>query len=299
MLLTLYIIVTATFFLMKALPGDPFTEEKALPKEILLSLRHHYGLDQPLHVQYVRYLSSLARWDFGPSFKYKSRSVNDIINETCSVSFILGGEALFLSLSLGTLFGVLAALRRNRWHDRALMLTAILGISIPSFIAASFLQYIFSIHLKLLPVARWGTFAHTILPACSLALLPTAFIARLMRSSMIEVLNQEYIKTAYAKGLRSTAVVLRHAFRNAILPVVTYIGPLMANILSGSFVIEKIFGIPGLGQWYVLSIQNRDYTIIMGTTVFYSIILLVSVFLVDIIYSLLDPRIMLTEQEEA
>jgi oligopeptide transport system permease protein len=297
MLMTMFVIVSATFFLMKALPGDPFTEEKALPREILQALHHHYGLDKPWHVQYAKYLQSVARWDLGPSFKYKSRTVNEIINDGFPVSLTLGLEALFLALSFGITLGVLAALYQNRWQDHTCMFVAIIGISVPSFILASILQYIFSLKLHIFPIARWGTFMHTVLPAISLSLLPTAFIARLTRSNMLEVLQQDYIKTARAKGLSTWTVITRHTLRNALLPVFTYLGLLGANILSGSFVVEKIFGIPGLGQWFVTSIQNRDYTVIMGTTVFYSIMLLTSVFAVDIIYGFLDPRIKIQNTE--
>jgi oligopeptide transport system permease protein len=290
MLVALWLIITATFFLMKSIPGDPFTDEKAVPKEILQSLYKHYGLDQPLYVQYGRYLKSVVSGDLGPSFKYKARSVNQIISDSFPVSAILGAEALFLALGIGVTLGTLAAIKQNRWQDYTCMFVAILGISIPSFILASFLQFIFSMKLGWLPVARWGTFYHSILPALSLATLPIAFIARLTRSSMLEVLQQDYINTARAKGLNPYKVVLKHGLRNAILPVITYLGPLTASILSGSFVVEKIFGIPGLGQWIVTSISNRDYTIIMGTTIFYGALLLTMVFLVDIAYGIIDPR---------
>ncbi|MGK0183022.1 MAG: oligopeptide transport system permease protein [Halioglobus sp.] len=297
MLVTMFVIVSATFFLMKALPGDPFTEEKAIPKEILESLNKHYGLDKPIHIQYLTYLKSVAMWDLGPSFKYKGRSVNQIINSGFPVSLILGLEALFLALSMGISLGVLASLHQNKWQDHTAMLVAIIGISVPSFILASLLQYVFALQLHIFPIARWGTFMHSVLPAVSLALLPTAFIARLTRSNMLEILQQDYIKTAKAKGLSQWTVVTHHAVPNALLPVLTYLGPLAANILSGSFVVEKIFGIPGLGQWFVTSIQNRDYTVIMGTTVFYSILLLASVFVIDVLYGYLDPRIKIQNTE--
>jgi oligopeptide transport system permease protein len=282
--------------MMKAIPGDPFMEEKAIPKEILKSLHRHYGLDKPWHVQYGKYLKSVATWDLGPSFKYKTRTVNDIINEGFPVSLTLGLEAMFIAVCLGVTLGVIAALNQNSFQDHSAMLVAVIGISIPSFILASFLQYLLALQWGLFPVARWGTFLHSVLPALSLALLPTSFIARLTRSNMIEVLQQDYIRTAKAKGLAKSSVIIRHALRNALLPVITYMGPLFANILSGSFVVEKIFGIPGLGQWFVISIQNRDYTVIMGTTVFYSILLLLSVFLVDIAYGFVDPRIKVNQE---
>ncbi len=291
MFIAMFVIITMTFFMMKAIPGDPFTEEKAIPREILDALHHHYGLDKPLHVQYIQYLKSITQCDLGPSFKYKGHSVDEIIRSGFPISMILGLEALFFSLSFGIFFGTIAALKQLHWQDHAAMLVAVIGISIPSFILASFLQYCFSLKLGVLPIARWESFLHTVLPAISLGMLPTSFIARLTRSSMLEILQQDYIKTAKAKGLSQTSVIIRHALRNALLPVVSYLGPLTANILTGSFVVEKIFGIPGLGQWFVISIQNRDYTIIMGTTIFYSAILLFCVFFVDILYSIIDPRI--------
>lgn len=291
LLLSLFAVASLTFFLMKAIPGDPFTEDKAIPEEIMKAMYRHYGLDDPWYVQYGRYLKGLITWDLGPSFKYEARTVNEIIESGFPVSLILGAEALFLSLSMGIVFGALAALKQARWQDHALMIFAVLGISVPSFIMATFLQYIFAMKLDLLPVARWGSFAQSILPAFSLAALPTAFITRLTRANMVEVLNQDYIQTARSKGLSAYQVLWRHALRNALLPVITYLGPLTATILTGSFIVEKIFGIPGLGQWFVMSVSNRDYTVIMGTTVFYSALLIACVFLVDILYCLVDPRI--------
>lgn len=290
-LLALWVIVTVTFFLMKAIPGDPFTQEKALPKEILDSLYEHYKLNDPWYIQYGNYIKSILSWDLGPSFKYKARTVNDIINAGFPISAILGVEAILLAMAFGIALGTIAALKQHKWQDYGAMLFAVIGISVPSFILASFLQYLLSIKLDLLPVARWGTFQQSILPAISLAALPTAFIARLTRANMIEILSMDYIKTARSKGLNDWAVILKHALRNAILPVVTYLGVLMANILTGSFIIEKIFGIPGLGQWFINSVINRDYTVIMGITVFYSIILLSIIFLVDLAYGWIDPRI--------
>lgn len=290
-LVALWVIITVTFFLMKAIPGDPFTQEKALPKEILQSLYEHYKLNDPWYVQYGNYLKSVATWNLGPSFKYKARTVNDIIKSGFPISAILGLEAMVLSITFGVVLGTIAALKQNRWQDYFAMIIAVIGISVPSFILAAFLQYFLSIKLDLFPVARWGTFQQSILPALSLAALPTAFIARLTRANMVEVLSMDYIKTARAKGLSDLVVIVKHAMRNALLPIITYIGMLTANILTGSFIIEKIFGIPGLGQWFINSITNRDYTVIMGITVFYSLILLAAIFLVDLTYGWVDPRI--------
>ncbi len=291
LLFTLWVIITITFFLMKAIPGDPFIQEKAVPKEILTALYKHYGLDKPLHQQYFQYLNQVLHGDLGPSFKYKARSVNDIIADGFPVSAILGLEALFLSVGAGVFLGTIAALKQSRWQDYSAMILAVTGISVPSFILATILQYVFSLKLGWFPVARWGTFSQSVLPALSLCAFPTAFIARLTRSNMLEVLQQDYIKTARAKGLSETTVVVKHALRNGLMPVVTYMGQLTANILTGSFIIEHIFGIPGLGRYLVTSVNNRDYTVIMGTTIFYSALLLTAIFFVDIAYSYVDPRV--------
>ena len=293
--LSLFIVTTATFFLMHAIPGDPFTQDKAMPEEILKAMYQHYGLDRPLFFQYLSYLKGLAIGDLGPSFKYQGRTVNEIIAQGFPVSLTLGLEALFISIGAGISIGAIAAWKYQRWQDHLMMLVAILGLSIPSFIFATFLQYLLAMKLDLFPIARWGSFSHTILPAISLAVLPTACIARLTRSNMIEVFQYDYIQTAKAKGLNSATIITRHVLRNALLPVITFLGPLTASILTGSFAIEKIFGIPGLGQWFVVSIANRDYTVIMGTTIFYSAILMFCVFVVDLLYCMIDPRIKLQD----
>ncbi|MBX9971980.1 oligopeptide transport system permease protein [Cytobacillus firmus] len=293
MLLSLWMIVTATFFFMRIAPGNPFASEKKLPPEIEANLNAHFGLDKPWYAQYWEYLVRIANWDFGPSFKYKSQTVNDLINEGFPVSFLLGMEAIFIAVAVGVLLGIIAALKHNRWPDYTAMIVAVLGISVPSFIMASFLQYFLAIKMGIFPVARWESFMHSVLPAVALASTPMAFIARLTRSSMLEVLANDYIKTAKSKGLSRGVITVKHTIRNALLPVVTYMGPLTAGILTGSFVIERIFGIPGLGAHFVTSINNRDYTVIMGVTVFYSILLLVSILLVDIAYGIIDPRIKL------
>jgi len=206
-------------------------------------------------------------------------------------------EAIFISLFSGVTLGAIAAVNRSKWQDHFCMILAVIGISVPNFIMATFLQFFFAMKLDLLPVARWGSLAHSILPALSLAALPTAFIARLTRANMVEVLEQDYVQTARSKGLSMTQVVLKHVLKNSLLPVITYLGPLSSAILTGSFVVEKIFGIPGLGGWFVTSIANRDYTVIMGVTVFYSTILMLSVLFVDILYTMLDPRIQIRGQK--
>lgn len=296
MVCSLFIVVTLTFFLMKAIPGDPFSDEQALPKDIHEALMRHYGLDQPWHIQYFTFLRSIAHGDLGPSLKFRDRTVNDIIATGFPVSARLGIQALLIAIAFGTLLGTIAALKENQWQETAILLLTILGISVPSFILATLFQYLFAIHWPIFPLARWGSFSHTILPSLALAALPTAFIMRLMRSSLREVLQSDYIRTAKAKGLSAWTIVTRHGIRNAFLPVLGYLGQLTANILVGSFVIEKVFSIPGLGQWFVSSVSNRDYSVMMGLTIFYSCILLIAIFMVDIAYGILDPRIQLKRE---
>lgn len=293
LIFSLFLVASFTFLLLQVIPGDPFAQEQAVPEEILKSMRAHYGLDQPWYVQYFKYLKGIVTWDLGPSFKYEGRSVNDIIKDGCPVSFVLGLEALTIAIVFGISLGAIAAVKRSTYPDHLAMIFAVIGISVPNFILATFLQYLFSMKLGILPVARWGTFAQSILPAVSLAALPMAFIARLTRANMVEVLEQDYIMTARSKGLDIFRILFKHVLKNSLLTVVTYLAPLCSSVLTGSFVVEKIFGIPGLGGWFVTSITNRDYTVIMGVTMFYSIVLMSAVFLVDLLYYFLDPRIKL------
>ena len=283
-------VVVLAFFMMKALPGDPFNDEQALPAEIHSALRAHYGLDAPLTEQFYNHVSALLRWDLGPSFRYKDRTVNQIIAEGFPVSALLGLEAFLLAVAFGVLLGTLSALHKGRWQDRSIFILITLAISLPSFILGTILQYFLAYHYDFFPIARWGTWMQTVLPAISLAAMPCAFIAGLLRTSMLEVIQQNYIRAARARGISYWKIVRRHMLRNALLPVVSYLGPLLANVLVGSFVIEKIYAIPGLGQWYTNSVLNRDYTVIMGITVFYSLILFTTVSLVDFLYRYLDPR---------
>jgi oligopeptide transport system permease protein len=295
LLCSLFVVITLTFFLMHAIPGDPFMNDQAIPEEVLRALNRHYGLDQPLIVQYVKYLNGVLHFDLGPSLKYQSRTVSEIIAEGFPISFLLGFHALCLAIIAGISLGAIAALYHLRWQDHFIVLITVLGISIPGFLLGTFLQYLFAIKLNLLPLARWGTFSHIILPSLTLAAFPFAFIARMTRTTMLEVLQQDYIFFARAKGLNVFYIFWKHVCRNALLPVITYLGPLTASVFTGSFVVEKIFGIPGLGQWMVASISSRDYTVIMGTTIFYSAILMLGVFIADLIACCLDPRIKLHE----
>ncbi|WP_462408646.1 ABC transporter permease [Neobacillus sp. Marseille-QA0830] len=295
MLLTIWVIITLTFVIMKSIPGDPFASDaNVLPEQVLANIRAKYHLDEPLPVQYVLYMKDLAKLDMGPSIKSETRSVNDIISAGIPVSSTLGIQALVIALVFGLMLGIIAALYHNRAIDFVAMLIAILGISVPSFILAPLLIKYFAVEWHMLPVASWGTWDHTVLPSIALALSPLAVIARFMRSSMIDVMNQNYIKTADAKGLSTVKIVLKHGIRNAILPVITFIGPLAVTLITGTFVIEKIFAIPGLGKYFVDGIFNRDYPVIMGTTIFYSTVLVVILFLIDISYRLIDPRIKLS-----
>jgi oligopeptide transport system permease protein len=289
--LSLFIVMSGTFFLMKAIPGDPFSTEQNINKETLNSLYAHYGLDKPLLYQYFKYLKGFLTFDLGPSLIYEGRTVNQIIKDGLPISMALGFEALFISIFLGVTFGMISALKKNKWQDSIITIIAILGISLPSFLFATLLQYFLSMKVHIFPIARCDSFLHTILPAISLAALPTAYISRLMRANMIEVLSKDYIKTAKAKGLSNYQIIVKHAFRNALLPIISYLGSLSAHVLTGSFVIEKIFSIPGIGQWLVSSISARDYPVIIGLTVFFSFVLILIMFVVDVIYKLADPRI--------
>lgn len=291
LILSLWCVVTGTFFLMHSIPGDPFIGEQNVPPEILKSLHAHYGLDQPLYVQYGRYLNELLHGNLGTSIVYHGRSVNQFIRDGFPISAQLGLQALIFAIPCGVFLGTFSAMRRNKWQDASAMLISTIGISVPNFVLSSLFQFIICMKLHLLPIARWGTFEHTILPSLALAAMPTAFIARLIRSNMVEVLQQDYIQTALSKGLPLFLVSLRHGLRNAMLPTLTYLGPIASQILTGSFMIERIFAIPGLGQWMIYSINARDYPMIVGLTIFFSAFLMISMFLIDLLYALIDPRI--------
>ncbi|MBP3038435.1 ABC transporter permease [Bacillaceae bacterium Marseille-Q3522] len=297
MLVTLWLIITLTFFLMHAIPGSPFNEERATNETVQRNLEAHYNLDKPLFFQYLFYLKSVATFDFGPSIKKSSQTVNEMLGNGFPISFELGIYTLIVAVISGIFLGVVAALRHNKLIDYLAMTIAVLGISIPNFILATLLIQQLAVNLDWFPVATWKSWKHMILPVLALATGPMAIIARLTRASMLEVLTQDYIQTAKAKGLSPLKIVIKHALRNALLPVVTILGSMAASILTGTFVIEKIFAIPGMGRYFVESINTRDYPVIMGTTVFYSSILIVMLFLVDLAYGILDPRIKLYKKE--
>jgi dipeptide transport system permease protein len=297
MVITLWLIVTLTFFLMHAIPGSPFNEERNTSEMVQKNLEAHYHLDEPLLVQYALYLKSLVTLDFGPSITQPSQTVNDLLGRGFPISFELGMITLIIAVISGIILGIFAALRHNRMIDYMAMSFAVLGISIPNFVMATLLIQQVAVNWEILPVATWTSWKHMILPTLALATGPMAIIARLTRSSMLEVLTQDYIRTARAKGLSPVKIVVKHALRNALLPVVTVLGTLAAGILTGTFVIEQIFAIPGMGKYFVESINQRDYPVIMGTTVFYSAFLIVMLFLVDLAYGFLDPRIKLHKKE--
>ncbi|MGA9290923.1 MAG: ABC transporter permease [Anaerobacillus sp.] len=299
MLLTIWVITTLTFIIMHSIPGDPFASDAdVLPEEVLANMRAKFNLDEPLPVQYVLYLKDLAQFDLGPSIQSETRDVNTLIADGFPASAVLGLQSLVIALVFGLLLGIIAALNHNGILDYVSMGFAILGISIPSFILAPLLINYFAVDWGMFPVASWGTWQHTILPSVALATAPLAIVARFMRSSMLEVMNQNYIKTADAKGLAITGIVIKHGIRNALIPVISFIGPLAAFLLTGTFVIEKIFAIPGIGKYFVDSIFNRDFPVILGTTIFFSTILIVTLFLVDISYRIVDPRIKLSSKGE-
>jgi oligopeptide transport system permease protein len=290
---TLLIIITATFFLMRAAPGGPFDQEQTLPPEIVANLQSAYGLDQPIWTQYARYLKSLLHGDFGPSFKYKDFTVTELIGQGFPVTLQLGVIAMALALSLGIPLGTFAALHHNSAADHATMSLAVVGIAIPSFVVLPFLGLLFGVYLHWLPVAGWepGSIRHLVLPVIALALPPLAYIARLTRGSMLEVLRSHFIRTAFAKGLPLHTVILRHALRPALMPVASYLVPAVASIMTGSLVVESIAGLPGIGRYLVQGALNRDYTLVLGMVIIYSTLLIGMGLLVDLLYAWLDPRV--------
>jgi oligopeptide transport system permease protein len=293
-----FLVSTITFSLLKVLPGDPFVQAEYIPEEVLKSLYAHYGLDQPILVQYMKYLKGVLTFNLGPSYIYQGRTVNQIIKDGLPVSALLAFQSLFLVLIVGAYLASFSVLRKNTWQETLIIVLTSIFISIPNFVLASLLQYFLAMKLNLFPVALFESFAHTILPTLTLSIYPTCFIARLMRNSLLEVSKQEYIQTAISKGLSKERVFFCHILKNSLLPVVTYLGPLLTYLITGSFVVERIFAIPGLGMWMIQSILSRDYTVIMGLTLFYSFLLLFLNLITDIICAILDPRIILFDKKE-
>jgi len=297
-ILTVWFIATATFFAMHNVPGDPLTNDRAMTDTTRANLEAKYGLDQPITTQYLIFLRNLSRGDFGISFVQENREVNDIIREHFPVSAMLGVLAVIFAATGGVLFGALTALYRNRFPDYLIMFLVIMGISVPSFVVAALSQLSLVtfnnlIGFTVLPVAGWGTILHMLVPALVLGLSTMAYLTRLMRSSMLEVTSSDYVRTAKSKGVPATRIFTRHQLRNAILPVVTVLGPAIAAITTGGFVVELVFAIPGLGRYFVEAVQQLDYTVIMGTTVFYGAFLVFMVIIVDVVYGLIDPRVRL------
>ncbi|MBI9106081.1 MAG: ABC transporter permease [Spirochaetales bacterium] len=293
MIITMFVIITITFLLMHSVPGGPFAAEKALPPEVEQALLEKYHLDDPLWKQYVDYVGGILRFDLGPSFKYRGLTVNELIVSGFPVSGRVGGLSILVILLIGIPLGIIAALKQNRWEDAVVRFLATLGITIPSFVLATLLLYVFSLKLDLLPSFGIESWKGYILPVVALSGYSISFVARLTRSSLLEVFRQDYMIMARAKGLSEFKILFKHGLKNALIPIVTVMGPLIAGLLTGSFVIEKIFALPGMGGHFVNGISNRDYTVIMGITVFYAGFLLIMVFIVDLIYGFLDPRIKL------
>ena len=289
-LIAIFVLATVTFFLMRLVPGDPFAGPRVAP-EIRAALRVQYGLDKPLLQQYLLYMWNLLHGDLGLSLASRGHPVTNIIAEAAPVSIDLGIRAMLISITLGLAFGIIAALNRGTLLDYLTVVLVLVGISVPSFVLAGLLQYYLGVYWHVLPIARYETFWHTIMPAFALSLGTMATIARYMRSSMLEVVHADYIKTAFAKGLLPHQVVLRHQVRNALFPILTILGPAVAQVLTGSFVVETVFAIPGLGRYFVTAMQNLDYTLVMGLTIFFGAFLIGMNFLVDVAYGLIDPRI--------
>lgn len=289
---TLFIIITIAFFMMRLAPGGPFDQERALPADIERNILAAYDLDKPLWQQYTRYLGGLLRGDLGPSFKTRDFTVSELIISGAPASLQIGGIAILIALVVGVSLGTIAALRQNTGIDYAVMSFAMTGIAIPNFVMAPLLTLVLGVYLSWLPVSGWGggAWVNKILPILSLALPQVAYISRLTRGSMVEVLHSNYIRTARAKGLRERIVVTRHALKGAMLPVVSYLGPATAAVITGSVVIESIFGIPGIGRYFIQGALNRDYTLVMGVMIFYATLIIGLNLVVDLIYGLLDPK---------
>lgn len=291
--LTIYLVATITFFLMNLVPGGPFVAEKSISVQAQNALKEKFGLDKPLIVQYKNYMLSVIHGDFGLSLKQRGRNVSEIISSKFPVSARLGGISVLVALLLGIPLGCVAAMNRGRWLDDVIIVIATFGIAVPGFVLCTVGMYVFGVYLGWLPTLGLASPLNYILPVFALSFYPTAYITRLMRSSMLDVIGQDYIRTARAKGVSQVVNLFKHALRNAILPIVTYLGPLLAYTLTGSFIVERIFVIPGLGGQFVSSIMTRDYTVIMGTTIFLAALIITLNTLVDIAYKFIDPRIQL------
>lgn len=292
-IVTIWAVATLTFFLMNMVPGGPFLSEKAISPQATAALEAKYGLDKPLWQQYLTYMAGASHGDFGDSLKQRGRTVMDIITMKFPVSARVGGVSVLVALLLGVPLGCIAALKRGKFLDNLISVVSTCGIAVPSFVICTLLLYFFGVRLQILPTMGLTSWKHYVMPVMALAFYPTAYIMRLMRSSMLDVLGQDYMRTAKAKGLAGGKILFKHALRNAILPVITYVGPLLAYTVTGSFVVEKIFTIPGLGGEFISAINGRDYTLIMGTTIFLATLIIIMNVVVDIVYKIVDPRIKL------
>ena len=291
------VISMITFLLMHSIPGNPFEkEDKPLRPEVIAQLEAHYGLDDPIWEQYLRYMGNALRGDLGPSYNLVDRSVNDIIARHLPISAVLGGLGLLVALSVGIPLGIISALKQNSWLDYLAMFFAIAGVSVPALTLGPLLIWALALELGILPVARWGSIAQAVMPAFTLGIGSAAILARLTRASMLQVIREDFIRTARAKGVPERRVIIRHAMRNALIPIVTVLGPMFASLVTGSLVVEQVFAIPGLGRFFVDSVTDRDYPVIMGTTLLFALVLVVSNLVVDLAYSAIDPRIRLEEQ---
>jgi len=288
---TLFVLATITFFLLRVVPGGPFDSDKALPPDIKANVEAKFGLDKPLAEQYVSYLVGMARFDFGPSFRYIGRDVTEIISDTLPTSMELGLYSLALAIAIGLPLGILSAYKQNTWIDFSAMFLAVAGISLPSYFVGAILIYVFSLQLNWFPPALWEEWVHKVLPTITLGTRPAALIARLTRAALLESIRSDYVRTARAKGLSEGKVILKHALRNSLIPVITLLGPLAAYVLTGTFVIEFIFAIPGMGKYFIDAVTNRDYPLIMGVTMVFGFMLTTANLLVDLAYAIIDPRI--------
>lgn len=287
----LWAVATITFLLVRVVPGGPFDAEKNLPPEIVANIKAKYHLDKPVLEQYALYLARLSRGDLGVSYKYVNRTVNDILADALPVSIQLGSLALVVAVVVGIPLGTIAAVRRGTSLDLAAMAISTIGISIPSFLVGALLIYVFGIWLKVVPVALWESVRHMILPALTLSFLPTAYVARLTRASMLEVLQKDWVRTARSKGLSASRTIVKHVLRNSLIPVVTILGPITAILITGSFTVEYIYAIPGMGRFFITAVINRDYDLIMATSLVFALILIITNTIVDLAYTFLDPRI--------
>ena len=289
--IVVWIVATLTFVLLRLAPGGPFDSERKLPPEVIANLEAKYHLDEPILQQYVRYLVGIVRVDLGPSYKYLDRGVTDIIRDTLPTSVLLGGLALVFALLISFPAGLLAAYYRDSAIDRCCMFFATLGISLPNFILGALLIWSVALQLGLLQVGRWSDWSTTVLPTITLGAAPAAYLAALLRSTLIESFNEDFVRTARAKGLRESVVVMKHAFFNSLIPVLTVVGPLTAALLTGSFVVEYVFAIPGMGRFFITAVTDRDYPMIMGVTLVYTVLLVSANLVVDLLYGYVDPRI--------